>query len=144
MEKYEDISPNFRNALINKMKTDIPFWALLGMEVVDVKKGWGKVRLPFTKKLSQPDGYAHGGAIFSPADAAVAIALLGMIDKSETLLTVEMKINYLKSVKEGDIIAEAKVVHKGKRTALGDVEVRNSEGELVAKGLATYMIIQKS
>jgi uncharacterized protein (TIGR00369 family) len=143
MEKYEDISPNFRNALINKMKTDIPFWALLGMEVVDVKKGWGKVRLPFTKKLSQPDGYAHGGAIFSPADAAVAIALLGMIDRSETLLTVEMKINYLKSVKEGDIIAEAKVVHKGKRTALGDVEVRNSEGELVAKGLATYMILQK-
>lgn len=143
MEKYEDISPNFRNALINKMKTDIPFWALLGMEVVDVKKGWGKVRLPFTKKLSQPDGYAHGGAIFSPADAAVAIALLGMIDRSETLLTVEMKINYIKSVKEGDIIAEAKVVHKGKRTALGDVEVRNSEGELVAKGLATYMIIQK-
>jgi len=143
MEKYEDISPNFKNALINKMKTDIPFWALLGMEVVDVKKGWGKVRLPFTKKLSQPDGYAHGGAIFSPADAAVAIALLGMIDRSETLLTVEMKINYIKSVKEGDIIAEAKVVHKGKRTALGDVEVRNSEGELVAKGLATYMIIQK-
>jgi uncharacterized protein (TIGR00369 family) len=143
MEKYEDISPNFRDALINKMKTDIPFWALLGMEVVDVKKGWGKVRLPFTKKLSQPDGYAHGGAIFSPADAAVAIALLGMIDRSETLLTVEMKINYLKSVKEGDIIAEAKVVHKGKRTALGDVEVRNSEGELVAKGLATYMILQK-
>jgi uncharacterized protein (TIGR00369 family) len=143
MEKYEDISPNFRDALITKMKTDIPFWALLGMEVVDVKKGWGKVRLPFTKKLSQPDGYAHGGAIFSPADAAVAIALLGMIDRSETLLTVEMKINYLKSVKEGDIIAEAKVVHKGKRTALGDVEVRNSEGELVAKGLATYMIIQK-
>jgi len=73
----------------------------------------------------------------------VAIALLGMIDRSETLLTVEMKINYLKSVKEGDIIAEAKVVHKGKRTALGDVEVRNSDGELVAKGLATYMIIQK-
>jgi len=143
MEKYEDISPNFRKALIDKMKIDIPFWALLGMEVVDVKKGWGKVRLPFTKKLSQPDGYAHGGAIFSPADAAVAIALLGMIDRSETLLTVEMKINYLKSVKEGDIIAEAKVVHKGKRTALGDVEVRNSDGELVAKGLATYMIIQK-
>jgi len=143
MTVYEDISPNFKAALIKKMKTDIPFWALLGMEVVDVKKGWAKVRLPFSRKLTQPDGYAHGGAIFSPADASVAIALLGLIDRSETLLTVEMKINYIKAVQDGEIVAEAKIVHKGKKTALGDVEVRNADGELVAKGLATYMIIQK-
>ncbi len=144
MSEYGDISPNYRKALIEKMKTQTPFWALLGMEVVDVKKGWAKVKLPFSKKLAQPDGLAHGGAIFSPADGAVAMALLGLIDRNETLLTIEMKINYIKAVKEGDIIAEAKIVHKGGKTAIGDVEVTNSQGELVAKCLATYMIIQKN
>jgi len=142
MPEYEDISPNFKNALIKKMKTTVPFWKLLGMEVVDVKKGWAIVRLPYTDKLAQPDGVAHGGAIFSPADAAVAVALLGLIDKGETLLTIEMKINYIKAVREGDIIAEAKIIHKGGKTAIGDVEVRNSEGDLIAKCLATYMIIK--
>ncbi|MFH2130315.1 MAG: PaaI family thioesterase [bacterium] len=142
MPEYEDISPNFRNALIQKMKTRVPFWKLLGMEVVDVKKGWAIVKLPYSDKLAQPDGVAHGGAIFSPADAAVAIAMLGLIDKSESLLTIEMKINYIKSVNEGDIIAEAKIVHRGSRTAIGDVDVRNSKGELIAKCLATYMIIK--
>ncbi len=142
MPEYEDISPNFKNALIKKMKTTVPFWKLLGMEVVDVKKGWAIVKLPYTDKLAQPDGVAHGGAIFSPADAAVAVALLGLIDKSETLLTIEMKINYIKAIREGDIIAEAKIVHKGGKTAIGDVEVRNSQGDLVAKCLATYMIIK--
>ncbi len=144
MEDYEDIAPNFRNALINRTKTDVPFWALLGMEIVDVKKGWAKVRLPFAHKLKQPDGHAHGGAVFSPADASVAVALLGMIDRGDTLLTVEMKINYIKPFRDGEIIAEARIVHKGKRTALGDVEVRDAGGDLVAKCLATYMIVPKS
>ncbi len=142
MPEYEDISPNFKNALIKKMKTTVPFWKLLGMEVVDVKKGWAIVKLPYADKLAQPDGVAHGGAIFSPADAAVAVALLGLIDKSETLLTIEMKINYIKAIREGDIIAEAKIVHRGSKTAIGDVEVRNSQGDLIAKCLATYMIIK--
>ena len=142
MSEYEDISPNFKNALIKKMKTTVPFWKLLGMEVVDVKKGWAIVKLPYSDKLAQPDGVAHGGAIFSPADAAVAVALLGLIDKSETLLTIEMKINYIKAIREGDIIAEAKIVHRGSKTAIGDVEVRNSQGDLIAKCLATYMIIK--
>jgi len=141
--EYEDIAPNYRKALIEKMKVNVPFWALLGMEVVDVKKGWAKVKLPFTKKLSQPDGLAHGGAIFSPADAAVAVAMLGMIDRDETLLTIEMKINYIKAISEGDIIAEAKIVHRGGRTAIGDVDVMNSDGDLIAKCLATYLIIRK-
>ena len=143
MIKYEDLAPNYKTALIEKMKTTVPFWKLLGMEVVDVKKGWAVVKLPYTDKLAQADGVAHGGAIFSPADAAVAVALLGLIDRDETLLTIEMKINYIKSVKTGDIIAEAKIVHKGGRTAIGDIEVRNSQGDLIAKCLATYMIIKK-
>lgn len=143
MSEYEEISPNYKKALIDNLKTTVPFWGLLGMELVDVKKGWAVVKLPFTKKLEQNDGIAHGGAIFSPADASVAIALLGMLAKQETLITIEMKINYIKPVKEGDIIAEAKIIHKGGKTAIGDVDVRNSQGELIAKCLATYMIIQK-
>jgi len=142
MPEYEDIAPNFRKSLIEKMKVNVPYWKLLGMELVDVKKGWAVVKLPFEKKLTQPDGVAHGGAIFSPADAAVAVALLGLIDRNETLLTIEMKINYIKPISEGDIIAEAKIVHRGGRTAIGDVEVRNSNGDLIAKCLATYMIIK--
>ena len=143
MTEYEDIAPNYKKALIDKMKVNVPFWALLGMEVVDVKKGWAQVKLPYAKKLAQPDGVAHGGAIFSPADAAVAVAMLGMIDRDETLLTIEMKINYIKPIKEGEILAEAKIVHRGGRTAIGDVDVMNSDGELIAKCLATYLIIRK-
>jgi acyl-CoA thioesterase len=144
MSTYEDLNPRFRKALIAKMQEESPVWTLLGLELADIKKGWAKVRLPFAKKLVHPLGIAHGGAVFSAADSAVAMALIGLVEKDETFTTVEMKINYLRPFDEGEITAEAKIIYKGGRTALGDVEVRNAGGILIAKGLATYMILKKS
>ena len=143
MSEYEEIDPRFKESLLNWMKTNNPFWSLLGMELAEIKKGWAKIRLPFTKKLTNGIGVAHGGAIFSPADSAVGMALIGLVDKDENISTLEMKINYLKPLAEGEIIAEAKIVHRGTMTAIGDVEVRDGQGTLIAKGLATYAITKK-
>jgi uncharacterized protein (TIGR00369 family) len=140
---YENLAPKFRESLLTKMQQESPFWELLGLELADVKKGWAKVRLPFARKLVHPLGIAHGGAIFSAADSAVAMALIGLVDRDETFTTVEMKINFLKPFDAGEMMAEARIVHKGAKTALGDVEVRNGDGTLIAKGLATYMILKK-
>jgi uncharacterized protein (TIGR00369 family) len=142
MTDDEDLAPKFKASLLARMQQESPFWELLGLELADVKKGWAKVRLPFSRKLVHPLGIAHGGAIFSAADSAVAMALIGLVDRDETFTTVEMKINFLKPFDAGEMMAEAWIVHKGAKTALGDVEVRNGDGTLIAKGLATYMILR--
>jgi len=84
MSTYEDLNPRLREALIAKMQEESPFWTLLGLELADIKKGWARVRLPFAKKLVHPLGIAHGGAVFSAADSAVAMALVGLVEKDET------------------------------------------------------------
>ncbi len=144
MEEFEELEPDFKKLLIDTMKNRSPYWALLGMEIVDVKKGWAQVRLPFKEELLQPLGVAHGGAIFSPADSAVAMALIGLVERDEFFSTIEMKINYLIPFREGEITAEARIIYKGSKTALGDVEIRNAAGDLIAKGLATYMIMKNN
>jgi len=143
MADYEELSPNFKNALMTKMSSESPFWALLGMELVDVKKGWAKVRLPFSEKLAQPRGIAHGGAIFSTADSAVVLALLGIVPRDETFTTVESNINFIRAFDQGEITAEARIINKGNKIAIGDVDVRNVQGDLIAKCLATFMILKK-
>ncbi len=140
MVAYEELEPRFKDALLDWMKTKNPFWSLLGMEIIEIKKGWAKIRLPFSEKLANGIGVVHGGAIFSPADSAVGMALIGLVNKNENISTLEMKINYLRPLTAGDIIAEAKIVHKGSMTAIGDVEVKDEEGNLIAKGLVTYAI----
>ncbi|MGD2271901.1 MAG: PaaI family thioesterase [Desulfobacterales bacterium] len=144
MTQYEELAPRFKEALLTRAKIKIPFWSLLGMEVVDVKMGWAQTKIPFSRKLANANGLAHGGAIFSAADTAVGIALAGLVDKEDFITTLEMKINYVKPVGSGEIIAEAKIIHKGKNTAIGDAEVRDSDGSLVAKAVCTYAIIKKS
>ena len=143
MAEYEELTPRHKESLLDWMKTKNPFWSLIGMELLEVKKGWAKIRLPFTKKLANGIGVAHGGAIFSPADSAVGMALVGLLKKDENISTLEMKINYLKPFSGGEIFAEARIIHKGSQTAIGDVEVRDGNGELIAKGLATYAIFKK-
>ena len=143
MVAYAELEPRFKDALLDWMKTKNPFWSLLGMEIIEIKKGWAKIRLPFSEKLANGIGVVHGGAIFSPADSAVGMALIGLVNKDENISTLEMKINYLKPLAEGEIIAEAKIVHRGTMTAIGDVEVRDGQGTLIAKGLATYAITKK-
>ncbi|MEW5933453.1 MAG: PaaI family thioesterase, partial [Bacillota bacterium] len=53
--------------------------------------------------------------------------------------TVEMKVNYLAPVNGGRLVAEGRLVHRGRTLAVGTAEVRNGEGTLVAVGTATYL-----
>ena len=144
MENHEELAPRFKAAILDWMETKNPFWTLLGMELAEIKKGMAKVRLPIEEKLTNAIGLVHGGVIFSAADSAVGMALVGLITRQENISTLEMKINYLKPVTGGEIIAEAKIIHKGAQTAIGDVEVRNAEQNLIAKGLATYAIFKRN
>ena len=144
MVEYEALAPRFEAAILDWMKTRNPFWALLGMRIVEIKKGWAVVQLPIEDKLTNAIGLVHGGAIFSAADSAVGMALVGMTNRNENISTLEMKINYMKPVKGKAIIAEAKIIHRGSQTAIGDVEVRDDDRNLISKGLATYAIFKKN
>ena len=142
MSEYEDLPTSYKTAMMEVTNTQAPFWQLLGMELIDFKKGWAKVRLPFDAKITNPTGIAHGGSIFSAADAAAAMATMSTVEKGELVTTIEMKINYVKPFIGGVVFAEARVAHKGSNLALGDVDVFNEKGELIAKAQATYMILK--
>lgn len=132
-----------RDFIQKEAKGDIPFWSTIGMQTLDVKAGWSRVRVRFRRALINSNGVLHGGVVFSAADAATAVALLSLLKKGERMATTELKINFLKPVDEADIVAEAKILHCGTHTAVGEVTVRDAAGNLVAKALATYAIARK-
>ena len=123
-----------------KVANGCPYYRLLGMEIKEIKKGESKIEMPFKQDLTHPYGIVHGGAIASLADSAVAMALIDLVDAKDRITTIEFKINFLASVDQGELEAHAKIIHKGSNTAVGDVEVVNEKGKLVAKLVATYSI----
>jgi len=117
-----------------------PYYHLLGIDILDVKLGFAKLRMNYDSKLTNPYGYVNGGFFSVLADAAMACALLGMTEENRRLITLEYKINLLAPFREGFLISDARIVHLGKETAVGDVEIRNHKDTLVAKGLITYAV----
>jgi acyl-CoA thioesterase len=125
-----------------ELEKKCPYYGHLGIAVVDVDKGFAKLRMPFSEKLTHSFGFLHGGAIASLADAAVANAVLTLIESDERIAAIEVKCNFLIAVGKGTLTAEAKIIHKGFRTAVGEVNIWDSEYRLVAKAIATYAIMR--
>jgi acyl-CoA thioesterase len=117
-----------------------PYYQLLGIEIVKMKKGMAILRMRFRRELTHALGLMHGGAIASLADSAVAMALITLVDPSDRITTIEFKVNFVAPVDEGKLTAQAKILHRGGKTAVGDVDVLNEKGGLVAKVIATYSI----
>jgi acyl-CoA thioesterase len=125
---------------VMKVANSSSYYRLLGMEVKEIKEGECRIEMPFKQDLTHPYGIAHGGAIASLADSAVAMALIDLVDRKDRITTIEFKINFFASVDKGELEAHARIIHKGSKTAVGDVEVVNERGKLVAKLIATYSI----
>ena len=117
-----------------------PFYRLLGMKVVEIRKGTSRIEMSFRKKLTHPYRIVHGGAIASLADSAVAMALASLVKPSDRFTTIEFKINFFTPISQGKLVAQAEIIYKGSRTAVGEVEVMDGNGKLVAKVIATYNI----
>jgi acyl-CoA thioesterase len=116
-----------------------PFPAFLGIEIESLETGCARLSLNYRPELSQGMGFIHAGAITALCDTAVAVAVFTMTEPGEKVLTVELKVNFLAPA-DRDIVATAKILHKGRRTAVGEVDVNGADGALVAKALVTYYV----
>jgi uncharacterized protein (TIGR00369 family) len=127
---------------VRKVANSSLYHRLLGIEATEIREGESRIQMLFKQELTHPYGIVHGGAIASLADSAVAMALISLVEPKDRITTIEFKINFFVPVSKGELKAHAKIIHKGSKTAVGDVEVINEEGKLVAKVIATYSIMR--
>ena len=128
-------------AIIRGCLEGSPFYRHMGLEVTGLGPGWATIEMPVGRHLWNAGGILHGGAITSIADSACGVALATLLDKDrERPITIELKVNFCSPVKEGLLRARGQVVQKGKRIAIYEVDVTGKDGELVAKGISTYLV----
>src|SRR5258706_16064597 len=100
--------------------------------------------MPFSDSLLQSLGRVHGGPIFSLADHASGWAAYSSLEPNEQCATLEMKINYIASLHNEDCLAEARVIHKGRTSIVFEAEIKTETGRLVAKTLATFIVLKNA
>lgn len=125
----------FANKVVAQMMEQDRFSQWLGIEVLEIKEGYSKIKMTIREEMVNGFGIIHGGIAFSLADSAFAFAC-----NNRNILSVALdtSINFIKPIHIGDVItAEAKELHNGKSTGLYQIEIHNQNQHLVAqfKGL---------
>jgi uncharacterized protein (TIGR00369 family) len=115
-----------------------PFMRFLGLEIVKAEKGRVEIRLPFREEFRRVDGsdWLHGGVVSALADITGDYAV--MSETAPGVPTIDMRVDYLRPARRGDLTAVGKTVRVGKTICVADVEIRDSMGTLVAVGRACY------
>jgi acyl-CoA thioesterase len=97
-----------------------------GMRIEVIEPGRARASMPIAPTFHQSQGAVHGGALFSLADTAVGTAVRSLVGSEAATATVEAKINYLARSSSGELVAESRVVHRGKTLVVGECDVFNT------------------
>ena len=119
-----------------------PFAELLDMRVGDPTDGTSTVVMPIRPKHLQQAGRVQGGIVVALADYAMFRAIKPLLKPEETTTTIELKINFLAPAEKGILTGTAKIISPGRRLMVGEMEVKDERGQLIAQGLGTYMVLQ--
>jgi uncharacterized protein (TIGR00369 family) len=115
-----------------------PFMRFLGLQMIRAERGLVEIRLPYREEFLRNDGsdWLHGGVISALADTAGDYAVI--TETATGVPTIDMRVDYLRPARRGDLTALAKTVRVGRTVSVADVEIRDSAGTLVAVGRACY------
>ncbi len=124
--------------ILERILSRVGILRFLGLRVIRVEPGRAIVELSVQPRFLHMQGFLHGGILATVADTAAALALVPMVPRGTRMATVEMKINFLERVHAGRIRVVAWIVRKGKSLAVGEADVKDQKGRLLAKSLMTY------
>lgn len=118
------------NAVVSHMMQHDLFSQWLGIEVLEIKEGYSRIRMTIRDEMINGFGVTHGGIAFSLADSAFAFACN---NRNNLSMALDTSINFTKATKPGDVLtAEAKELHNGRSTGLYLITVTNQDEQQVA------------
>jgi acyl-CoA thioesterase len=102
----------------------------LGIDVLEIREGYSRIKMKVRKEMINGFGIVHGGIAFSLADSAFAFACN---NRNVLSVALDTAINFTKPVHVDDVLtAEATEMHNGRSTGLYHIRVTNQQDHVVA------------
>ena len=121
------------------------FWRHLGVEVVDARDGWVRLRVRVRDELRNAAGApVHGGVYSALVDMAVGGALATLHEDAEGGVgqtTLDLNVSFMAAATGDTLYAEGRILRRGRTVVFGETTITDGSGKLLAVGRATYMIL---
>ena len=127
----------------------LPFFQLIGLEVVDMQPGRSVLAIRHRTDLAQPIGILHGGVTATLVDTGIAYAVLArdeirpLIEAGGAVVAIDLRIKYFRPVAAGKLTCVSTVTRLGKRIIHGESVVTNEQDKEVARGDSIYGTVQR-
>jgi uncharacterized protein (TIGR00369 family) len=121
-----------------------PTFMTLGITPVSWGDNRAVLKMTITDKFHNGVGFLQGGFYVILADEAIALAILTELDADQGTTTISETTEFLRSAKEGEIFAVARINRKGRRIVFAEAEVRrgSEDGEILSKTTTSYLVTQ--
>jgi uncharacterized protein (TIGR00369 family) len=116
---------------------------LIGLEIVGAEQGSISSRLELRKELLAPNGYLHAATVIGLADTACGLATRALLPEGAAgFTTIELKSNFLGTVRDGRIATVATNAHVGRTTQVWDAVVSApASGKTIALFRCTQSVL---
>jgi len=119
-----------------------------GTEFLRAGEGHAVARLAFKPGLTQLTGLFHAGAIIALADETATAAAMWETNPTADFkpelfpLTIQLSVNLIRNTNQGEITAEAHIIHRGRTTMVTEVKVQDEQERLLATVVVTVLVPQ--
>jgi uncharacterized protein (TIGR00369 family) len=128
--------------LTGGFRASMPFADVLGIEILAASPEEVRVRSAWEERLCTAGGILHGGALMGIADAAGAYcAFLNLPDGSTGTATIESKTNFFRAVRDGQVVATSRPLHRGRTTIVVETDLHDADGRHVARVTQTQAVL---
>ncbi len=120
------------------------FMATLGAKLTNVDAGMVEIQVAYRADLSQQHGFFHGGVIGTLADNAGGYASFTLMKATDSILTVEYKLNIMAPANGDLLISRGRVLRPGRRITVSQADVfveRQGVEHLCATMLGTFITL---
>jgi uncharacterized protein (TIGR00369 family) len=134
---------DFLQAIRDEELPPAPIQRLLDFTLTEVEEG----RVVFTATPGEqhynPIGVVHGGLAATLLDSAMGAAVHSTLPEGQGYTTLETKFNLVRAITidTGPIMAEGRVVNRGRQVATAEGYLRDGAGKLLAHGTSTCLVI---
>jgi acyl-CoA thioesterase len=123
------MTPNDPAALVRRLMRRDRWAALAGARLVEVREGYARVRMRLREEHLNGVDVAQGGAIFTLADFAFAVA---SNSHGTVAVALDVSITFARAARTGVLTAEAVEESVSRRVSVCAVRVTDARGEVVA------------
>ena len=116
-----------------------PYLDYFEITMIELSDGFARFKMPVHAEYLQGAKTMQGGLIVALADETIAHAIMTVLKPETGITTIELKSNFLAPVRDGELIAEARVFKKGRTLIIGDCLVKNGDNREVLRCSATFL-----